>query len=252
MTPFFFGSAQRRLFGAYQAPRAGAVSARAVLLCYPWGQEYIRSHRSMRRLASFLAGAGHHVLRFDYFGTGDSMGSSREVSLGGWEKDIETAIEELRDTSGATRVALVGLRMGATLAAHVAARKNGLIESLILWDPVVSGPEYVQELLASAAATCVEPGVRGVRGFPLTNAFADELRGIDLVRLVPSLPENTRMIATAQLGSHEMLRAELERQGRADVKMEHIEALSAWVEYRDLGGGAIPARVLNTIVQWVR
>jgi hypothetical protein len=45
---------------------------------------------------------------------------------------------------------------------------------------------------------------------------------------------------------------ELERQGRVDVKLEQLQALSAWVEYRDVGAGAIPAKVLDTIVQWVR
>jgi amino acid adenylation domain-containing protein len=252
LTPFFFGSARRRLFGAYEAPSAATANARAVLLCYPWGQEYIRAHRSMRRLARFLTRAGRHVLRFDYFGSGDSMGSSHEVSLRGWEEDIETAIEELRDTCGASRVTLVGLRVGATLAARVAARKKNVVEALILWDPVISGREYVEELLTDAAPAPRQGEAREVRGFPLTHAFADELHGIDLLQLVPTLPASTRVLATAPLSSHERLRMELERQGRLDVKLEQLQALSAWVEYRDVGAGAIPAKVLDTIVQWVR
>ena len=52
----------------------------------------------MRRLANMLAAVGCHVLRFDYFGTGDSMGTAHEVTRRGWEQDIETAIEELQDT----------------------------------------------------------------------------------------------------------------------------------------------------------
>lgn len=251
MTPFFFGSPQRRLFGAYEAPRA-AAGARAVLLCYPWGQEYIRAHRSMRRLASLLSRGGLHALRFDYFGTGDSMGSSREVSVSGWEQDIDTALEELRETSQVARVALVGLRLGATLAAQVAARNKEIVERLILWDPIVSGPEYVQELLSHARPGSADSQVREVHGFPLTNEFAEELRELHLLHLVPSLPERTHVVATAVLPSHETLRAELQRQGRTDVTIELLDALSAWIEYLDFGAGAIPAKVLDTIMQRVR
>ncbi len=251
MTPLFFGSAHRRLFGAYEAPRVSAASAGAVLLCQPWGQEYIRAHRAMRRLASLLAAGRRHVMRFDYFGTGDSMGDSRDVTLSGWEQDIETAMEELRDTSGATRVALVGLRLGATLAARVAARNKKAIEALILWDPVVSGPEYVDELLGSSKNPLGRTDLREVRGFPLTSTFADELRGLDLPALVPAFPSKTRVIVSTPLRSHVRLRAELDSQGRSDV-FEEMEALQAWLEYRDYGAGAIPAKVLDSIAQGVR
>ena len=64
-----------------------------------------------------LAASGWDTLRFDYYGTGDSAGDLIEANLGGWEKDIEWAIEEARATSGANRVALIGLRLGANLAA---------------------------------------------------------------------------------------------------------------------------------------
>jgi uncharacterized protein len=245
MTPLFFGSAQRRLFGAYDPPRAGGTGTRAVLLCHPWGQEYIRAHRSMRRLAMLLGAAGRHVLRFDYFGTGDSMGESREVNLRGCEEDIETAIEELRDTSGATRVALVGLRLGAALATHVAARKRKLVESLVLWDPVVSGPEYLEELLGNSLGSIGSAPSQEVRG------LADELRAINLPRLVPALPARTRLIASQPLTSHETLRAELARHGRSDVSVEQVDNVLAWIEYRDYGAGAIPAKALEAIVRWV-
>lgn len=262
MTPLYFGSAQRRLFGAYAPPRAARTSAGAAVLCYPWGQEYIRAHRAMRLLANMLCAAGRHVLRFDYFGTGDSAGESTEVSLGGWEQDIETAIEELRDTSGATRVVLVGLRLGATLATRVAARKGKAIEALVLWDPVIDGPEYLEEMLGTTYAGS-GVGERGgprvpdaaagheVLGFPLTAAFADEIRTVDLLKLVPSMPGRTRLIASAPLVSHGALRAELEQHARTDIAIEQIDSVFAWRQYEGLGAGAVPTKVLDAIVEWV-
>jgi pimeloyl-ACP methyl ester carboxylesterase len=250
MTPLFFGSSQRRLFGAYEPPRAGGSGGNAVLLCHPWGQEYIRAHRSMRRLATLLAAAGCHVMRFDYFGTGDSMGKSHEVNFSGCVQDTETAIEELRDTSGATRVVLVGMRLGATLAAHVAARNKKVVGALALWDPVVSGREYLEELLASASGPAAGGDGRNVLGFPLTETFESELRALELSKLIAALPPRTRLIASTPMPSHERLRAELKQQ-RSDITVEEISSLRAWVEHPDFGAGAVPTRVLETIVKWV-
>jgi pimeloyl-ACP methyl ester carboxylesterase len=250
MTPLFFGSSQRRLFGAYEPPRATGRGGHAVLLCQPWGQEYIRAHRSMRRLATLLTAAGCHVMRFDYFGTGDSMGQAREVNFSGCAQDIETAIEELRDTSGATRVVLVGLRLGATLAAHVAARNKKTVGALALWDPVVSGAEYLEELLAGAGDSLTGGDGHNVMGFPLTQTFESELRAIELSQLLAALPARTHLIASTPLASHEKLRAELEQQ-RSDITLEEVSSLRAWVEHREFGAGAVPTKVLETLVQRV-
>jgi len=64
----------------------------------------------------------------------------------GWKADIETAMDELRHITDLQQVTLVGLRLGATLAAAVAADRQSDVDELVLWDPVVSGPEYLAEL----------------------------------------------------------------------------------------------------------
>jgi hypothetical protein len=46
---------------------------RAVLLCYPPGNERIFAYRTMRLLAAHLVQAGFHVPQFDYFGTGPAV-----------------------------------------------------------------------------------------------------------------------------------------------------------------------------------
>ena len=126
-----------------------------------------------------LSAAGIDTLRFDYFGTGDSAGEMVDADLAGWETDIELAIEELRDMVGSARVTLIGLRLGATLAARVAARRPGDVDRLVLWDPIQSGLEYLASLGVAAAPAASGPAM-AVHGFPMTVGMHRDLRAIAL------------------------------------------------------------------------
>ncbi len=221
-----------------------------MVLCHPWGQEYLRAHRAMRHLAVLLARASVHVLHFDYFGTGDSAGDMTEGDLRGWALDVETAIDELRDTTGAARVGLVGLRLGGTLAATVAARRRDDVDSLVLWDPVVRGDEYVAELDALASPGTAGGGAREVLGFVLPETLSRELAAIDLSSAVPELPPRTLLLTTRALPSHGALRQALGRHPAGPLPFEHLGGEPAWVEEKSSGVGALPLPVLQRIAAW--
>lgn len=262
MTPLFFGHGGRRLFGAY-APAPGRTAGnRAYVLCPPWGQEYLRSHRSLRQLATMLSAAGCNVLRFDYFGTGDSSGDMAQADLRGWVADIASAIEEVRDMSGATRVGLVGLRLGATLASIAAARQPRGIDSLVLWDPVVSGRDYLRELLDSeiwSPRGMVKPpprpavagGGHEIHGFPMTADMATELASIDLSALAQNLPARTLVLASKPDPSLDFVRRALDERTQGAAAVEEIPSQPAWIEDRDTGAGAVPVKLLQRVVQWL-
>ena len=138
MNPFYFGTSERPLFGVYHPARSQQARDAGVVLCHPFGWEYMRTHRAFRQLAGRLTDVGFPVLRFDYSGTGDSAGDGREASLGQWLDDLSAAIDEIEDTAGVRRVSLIGLRLGAALAARAATTRPDL-DRLILWNPVVTG-----------------------------------------------------------------------------------------------------------------
>ena len=99
-----------------------------------------------RHLAERLARAGFAVLRFDWHGTGDSSGDDYESNrVATWLSDLNAAIEELKRRSGVERPALVGLRAGAALAAHVAAERED-VSALVLWIPMLTGAAWVNEM----------------------------------------------------------------------------------------------------------
>lgn len=147
------GTAQRRLFAIHE-PAAPTPRTRAAVLCPPLGTEYTYAHRAMRQLAHRLTVAGFHTLRFDYYGTGDSAGNESEVNPAGCQEDVESAMEGLADIAGTSRVTLIGLRAGANIAAQVAARRGADLETLVLWDPLVS-----DELRSLAGALPAHTGI---------------------------------------------------------------------------------------------
>jgi pimeloyl-ACP methyl ester carboxylesterase len=250
MNPFFFGTRERRLFGVYHAGRGGPSGARAAVLCHPLGQEYLRAHRSMSHLGNLLGRAGVHVLRFDWYGTGDSGGDLADGDLAGWQEDLATAVDELKDTTGADRVGLVGLRLGATLAAAVARRRED-VDTVVLWDPVVTGAEYAGELERDASQA--GPGApREILGFVYPDRLFDELRSVDLLSMIPELPGTVRVVVTQPLASHGELRARLSARA-PPAELEEVPSPPAWIEERigerEIGAGALPVQALQRIAR---
>ncbi|MET0536112.1 MAG: alpha/beta hydrolase [Steroidobacter sp.] len=153
-TPFFFAREDARLFGILHSPE-GPAQPLAFVMSHPFGEEKLWSHRVFVSFARALAQRGHAVLRFDYFGAGDSSGMSANASLTSHRADLLAAISALEQrVPTAQRIGLIGLRLGASFAALVAeshARTRGA--PLVLWDPILDGDAYFQELLRSNLST---------------------------------------------------------------------------------------------------
>jgi uncharacterized protein len=218
VNPSYFGSAGKQLFGMYH-PASGHQSREVgVLLCYPGVQEYMYSHWAYRNLAAQLSRAGFHVLRFDYYATGDSAGDSRELTLAQGQEDIATAAQELKDVAGVSRVSAVGMRLGAALLA-LASSKGLSLEDVVLWDPVVSGAEYVRELTALEASqrrawrqpAPVDPEV--LLGYPFPPSLRAELNALDLLGLRALGARRAVLVLTEQRPAYAALEKQLASSG---------------------------------------
>lgn len=150
-TPFFFPCGDRKLFGVFHAPRAALRGG--FVFCHPFAEEKLWAHRVHVSFARELAARGYAVLRFDHFGHGDSDGLYENATLGRYVEDIDAALAALDErVPEACPVGLLGLRLGASLAAQMAER-HPRIQRLVLWDPILEGEKYAQELLLSNLAT---------------------------------------------------------------------------------------------------
>jgi alpha-beta hydrolase superfamily lysophospholipase len=250
MNPFFFGSSERPLFGVHHPPRERGARETGVVLCYPMGQEYMRSHRAFRQLANLLTRAGHHVFRFDYFATGDSSGASGEGSLAQWSADVNQAIDELKDNASLASVSLVGLRLGAALAARASAGRAD-IDRLVLWDPVVLGRSYLEELHAAAGQGArtngSAPGTFGVLGFPLVPALRAELAEVDLLEHDRLRARSVEIVVSSERDDYHRLRDRLSGAGLA-IRYACVPSPGNWNEVDNFGSALLPQQLIQEIV----
>ncbi|HTH96969.1 MAG TPA: hypothetical protein VL574_06085 [Stellaceae bacterium] len=119
---------------------------RGVIICESFGYEGLCTQRAMVVFAEMLVEAGLPTLRFHYRGTGDSAEDEAPGQIDRWIDSIGDAVRELRRVTGVEQVTICGLRLGATLAFE-AARRHGGVEALALLAPVLSGRNYVRELM---------------------------------------------------------------------------------------------------------
>ncbi len=241
MSAFYFGPSDRQLFGYHHLPRPPVSDA--VLICPSWGGEYEYAHRALVVLSKRLAGRGCHVLRFDYSGTGDSWGDSTDADLHRWREDVDRAVDELRAASGREQVSIVGLRLGAAVAAGAGAVADASTR-LVLWDPIVDGDAWVAGL---GSGTAGDDGLVEFGRSLVTRTFVDQIAGVG--------PETFEGLTTREVLL--LLTAGEESSGSGILpeapRLERVtmEQPSPWVEDESIWTGQVPVDAVRTIAEWV-
>lgn len=133
-TGLVFRGAEGMLVGVLHRPDAPHTEKGVVIVV--GGPQYrAGSHRHFVLLARALAAAGFPVLRFDYYGMGDSDGESS--SFENVDRDIRAAIDALcREQPQVRQVVLWGLCDGAS-AALMYANRDARVSGLVLLNPWV-------------------------------------------------------------------------------------------------------------------
>ena len=260
MQPMYFGDSGRPIFGLYQAPTTRVTVQAGVVLCHPMSPEYFPAYPAFKHLASACARAGLHVLRFDFHGTGDSAGASGDGYLAQWQADLASAIEELKDIACLSRVSLVGLRLGASIAALVASERDD-IARVALWEPIVDGRPYLEELIAleeSFVRRLLPRPKQALRdaahfevmGVPISPRLRSDLAALDLLTLRKRPAEQLLLVARSEVPEHASFGDYLRRLG-GQLQESRTDGPKVWVREGELNGALFSPDTPREIVTWI-
>jgi alpha-beta hydrolase superfamily lysophospholipase len=189
---FYITSQDEPLFTWLHAPLDDRTHDHVVILCPSIGFEQVHAHRSVRHLADALARRRIAAIRFDWHGTGDSAGSDADADrLETWTANVRDVVQYARHVLGFTRVSIVGLRVGALVAAQALADLNN-VDQFVLWSPVAGGRSFVRQMQAIDKTAEIRPippdaadGDIEAAGFLLTEETADRLGVANLMQCQP-------------------------------------------------------------------
>jgi exosortase A-associated hydrolase 2 len=145
MEAFFLPLGSGERFCLLHSPTNGEPGRGAVLFVHPFAEEMNKSRLMAAKQARALAADGWHVLQMDLFGCGDSNGDFGEATWQQWLDDVVNAAGWLQVRTGHKPV-LWGLRLGCLIAVE-AARSIESVFDLLLWQPVTSGKQFLQQFL---------------------------------------------------------------------------------------------------------
>ena len=206
--PFYFTNDRsgNKLFGVQYLPKKSKNLF--FILLQPLGIERNVVDAVQVNIARALASKGISVLRFDYFGTGDSEGSFSDITLKTLISDVEAAINYLKNKNVNIELGIFGLRFGAFLASLIAERLSNELKFLILGAPIVNAEEaFMMELRQSISTQAVlfkkvvmdrdkiveniinnestvyqNYDLANINGFPLTRNMLLSVNDVDIIK----------------------------------------------------------------------
>jgi exosortase A-associated hydrolase 2 len=200
-----------------------------VLYVHPFAEEMNKSRRMAALQARAFAASGWDVLLMDLHGCGDSSGDFGDATWSLWQDDVEAGLRWLAARNDGP-VWIWGLRVGALLAATVAARTSHA-HPLLLWQPTVSGHRFIQQFFRSRV---------------ISDALADGGHRSTTAGLMSALAAGTVVeVAGYQLSPDLILPLE-----RSEMPSLPSGSIARWVEIADADDGGVKPATRAAIAAW--
>ena len=141
--------------------RPCGVPVGSVLLVPPFGEELNKCRRMLALAANAFSERGWLVLRVDLFGCGDSGGDFADSTMAQWRDDLSLGWSWLESEArklgvGPARV-IWSVRAGSLLLGDWLSAGN-TCSAALLWQPVLSGRQYLTQWLRLGVATSLNGG----------------------------------------------------------------------------------------------
>lgn len=200
---FFLDAGNGKRFCLFYAADENLRCRGAVLYVAPFGEEMNKSRRMIAIQAKSLATQGFAVLVLDLYGCGDSEGELKDASWAIWKSDLNFAFSWLRQRCTAP-ISLLALRLGALLALDFIRDGAHKIDQLILWQPVLSGKQYLTQFFRLKLANDIlidsnaqSGGTQAIRrqldegeiveiaGYEISSKLSSNIDGLNAVDFLP-------------------------------------------------------------------
>ena len=234
-----------------------ATGTHGVLICSSLGDEALNVYRPLVHLAERFAVSGMPALRLEYYGAGDSAGEDDEAGrFRIWLDSIVAGVSWLREQYGVGPITLVGVRIGAALAARAACDIED-VAALVALAPVASGRRFLREMVLRANATAEiwqvpshieEGGWFEAHGVRLDAATRDALDRLD-VGTLPRRPAPHALVLDQHDSPAGTVMAERLRKLGTEVTSEAVDGLAEML--RDPYENAVPHEVFARAADWV-
>ena len=174
--------------------RLGKRGAPGVVFFHGFTGDRMESHWLFVKCARALAHAGIASLRFDFYGSGESDGDFRQVTMQGEISDALVAVKFFGRQQGIdrTRLGLIGLSMGGAIAANVAVPSKA--RALVLW-AALAHPAHLHKI--AERTTTLVPGGNGLREYKahaISPGFLENMDKVDPVKSIARFTHPTLII----------------------------------------------------------
>ena len=205
------------------------------IYCHPLFDERKCGHRFSYQLARAFERYGLELERFDYQGTGEARGSFCNVTIDSLRKD-------LKEMAGNNSACIIGTRLGATIAFDYCCQNQNNVSKLVLIEPIVNGPNYVEYLFRKQRLKDMmtgnsinflhEKGFVNLEGYKTNDAFLDQIRRINLLQLQKQLKtESVFIIQVSACGKlcvdYDLFASDLHKNGKS-VCVECFDLPAFW------------------------
>ena len=257
-----FGSPGRELVGILQTPNSGMPGVVAFLMGRPFGQEAIRTAPIYRAISDRLSREGCTVLTFDHHGCGDSPGEPDDQNIEDWAADTRAAQAQLLADAPRLRQHWFAMGLGANIAACAALKVESAPGCLVLWEPVLDGPAYMDRLKTVHRHELAremglewhqlmgrgrerEPEIPGsVLGHSVGQRLHSELQIIAELPLAALLRRGIKVVLAVP--KHQ--RGAFERLGAPGLVLQSIEEETNWMSTEAFGTAIVPQEVPRTLL----
>lgn len=256
------GSPNRPMLGLYQRPTQGRPLRGAFLMCRPFGQEAIRTAPIYRAMSDRLAREGCAVLTFDFHGCGDSPGESEEQSMADWIDDAIVAHRHLHQIATKLPIHWFAMGLAANTVSAAAVRAEPAVKCVVLWEPILNGPNYLQDMIRAHRQELevemgrtwrelveqggeLEPTLPGsVLGFEIGTRLHNDLMRLGGLPLSEISARNTRIVVALQK-EH---RAALTVPSNAEVTLQTVQTATNWMSIEAGNSAIVPQEIPRTLL----